>query len=87
MSNGDRMDSALEYILSDARGLLQQCPFMLGTYNCRFHGWSSLSAAGSPERAGPGAQVSVSGRRERREGQKGDKILTTHTNRMGCMVL
>jgi hypothetical protein len=31
MSGGDGMDSTLEYILSDAHGLLRLCPFMPGT--------------------------------------------------------
>jgi hypothetical protein len=30
------IDSILEYILSDARGILRLCPFILGSYGHRF---------------------------------------------------
>jgi hypothetical protein len=74
--DGDGMDSTLEYILSDACGFLLLCPFMP-----RPRAGNVYPLRGAPGHVWPGAQVSASGRRERREGQTDIEIPSTHANR------
>jgi hypothetical protein len=84
VSGGDETDPILEYILSDARGLIQLRPFVPGSYGRRFPRLGVGKAypfVGSPRVRSTGTRVPSPSQRERLDVQSGGKILAACANR------